>query len=62
MFQRRFSIGVWTEVFGIDKTEIGNDYPLGLRRHKKAHMLRSIRALDAGVMGLASAISSPCSN
>ena len=30
MFQRRFNIGVWIEVSGIDRKEIGKDHSLGL--------------------------------
>ena len=33
MFQKRFSIGVWTEVSGIDRTDGGNDYSFKLHLH-----------------------------
>lgn len=48
MCRRLFSIGVWTEVSGIDGTEIGNDYPVKLHlppHHYRKFLLGQARGL-----------------
>ena len=43
MYQRRFSIGVWIEVFGIDRKEIGSSNPFRDGRGLTTQIILKIR-------------------